>query len=834
MSKKDIRKRHQEYVNSIVSKLTKLFVFFILICALPAAAQPASEAGQLSSESCSLAFYNLACDIIHSKNINQVEAEKAIVLLKAARDLDNKADFVVSDLIQLCWRYPERDRSDLIYELLTDYLEEKTDRQTLKMAASYLLDKTNNRNQRELLINGLLQISRAKNSYLSSELLTSLGLLRSELSDPNTGMYFIGAYNYNEYNRLAFAKLLELMPDELNPLAYLEHLRLIFGENPLDINSAVNFAEYARKLQLYQAATDAYEYCSQLYRYLYPSQKLPSYIYLPWSISAYNTERSRYKCLQIADEVEKEGGFDLILKAITAKASVKMDDKEQAVKMFEEAEKKAKANYFAETGKQSQTSKIETCSSLAWFYCFAREDANQALEWATKAHAIEPNSSTTNGLLAYSLMMNKQTEQAKEIAQKFQLNQVANLALAQVQILQGQREVAVQTLKEAIEKDAGSFEAEIAKQKLSEQGEKYTPQLDTEAIEAALISSTERPFVPKFMPPDKILSFRASLRGSKFLYDKDFGASLTIKNNSTEPIIISDDGLFSGNIRVDAKIRGDINKDIPNLLSLKYQPIEPIEPGKSLFIPLNLNIGELRRILTGHPQASLGILFTFYLDPVITENKKVANRLADIEPVVCRATRTAEKISSSYLRYRINSLSGGRQGQKVRTAKLFAALLAEQQDMFKRRTSYQFMYADRMPAVLKSALQKCLKDEDWNVKMQTMAVMVGLTLDSKLTNDVAENLNDSEWPARLMAMYLLEKNGYDFGKILDRTARYDSNPLVREMAVALGGTAPEPKSEPEPVVPPGLIEPNQTISEFEPNQTISEFNLNQTDANNTK
>jgi len=708
MSKKDIRKRHQEYVNSIVSKLTKLFVFFILICALPAAAQPASEAGQLSSESCSLAFYNLACDIIHSKNINQVEAEKAIVLLKAARDLDNKADFVVSDLIQLCWRYPERDRSDLIYELLTDYLEEKTDRQTLKMAASYLLDKTNNRNQRELLINGLLQISRAKNSYLSSELLTSLGLLRSELSDPNTGMYFIGAYNYNEYNRLAFAKLLELMPDELNPLAYLEHLRLIFGENPLDINSAVNFAEYARKLQLYQAATDAYEYCSQLYRYLYPSQKLPSYIYLPWSISAYNTERSRYKCLQIADEVEKEGGFDLILKAITAKASVKMDDKEQAVKMFEEAEKKAKANYFTDTGKQSQTSKIETCSSLAWFYCFAREDANQALEWATKAHAIEPNSSTTNGLLAY------------------------------------------------------------------------------------------------------------------------------IKNNSTEPIIISDDGLFSGNIRVDAKIRGDINKDIPNLLSLKYQPIEPIEPGKSLFIPLNLNIGELRRILTGHPQASLGILFTFYLDPVITENKKVANRLADIEPVVCRATRTAEKISSSYLRYRINSLSGGRQGQKVRTAKLFAALLAEQQDMFKRRTSYQFMYADRMPAVLKSALQKCLKDEDWNVKMQTMAVMVGLTLDSKLTNDVAENLNDSEWPARLMAMYLLEKNGYDFGKILDRTARYDSNPLVREMAVALGGTAPEPKSEPEPVVPPGLIEPNQTISEFEPNQTISEFNLNQTDANNTK
>ena len=455
MSNENIRKKHQEYVNTTVLKLTKLFVLFILFCALPAAAQAASKYEQLSSESCSLAFYNLACDTIHSEDINQVEAEKAIVLLKAARDLDNDADYVARDLIQLSWRYSERNRSDLIYELLTDYLKEKTDRQTLKMAVSYLLDKMNNRNERELLIGGLLQILRGKNSYLSSELLTSLGFLRSELSDPNAGLYFMSAYGTNKYNRLAFAKMLELMPDQVNPVAYLEHLRLIFGENPLDIDAAVNFAEYTRKLQLYQAATDAYEYCSKLYNYLYPSQKLPSYIYLPWSISAYNTERSPYKCLQIANEVEKEGSFDLILKAITAKASMKMDDTEQAEKIFEDAEKKAKANYFTDTGKQSQQSKIETCTSLAWFYCFAREDANQALEWATKAHAIEPNSPTTNGLLAYSLVMNKQTKQAEEIAQKFQLNQVANLALAQIQILQGQREAAIQTLKEAIEKDAG-------------------------------------------------------------------------------------------------------------------------------------------------------------------------------------------------------------------------------------------------------------------------------------------------------------------------------------------------------------------------------------------
>ncbi len=818
MSNENIRKKHQDYVNTTVLKLTKLFVFFFLFCTLPAAAQPASEFEQLSSESCSLAFYNLACDIIHSEDINQLEAEQAIILLKAAKDLGNNADYVVRDLIQLSWRYSERNRSDLIYGLLINYLDEKADRQALKMAASYLLDKTNNRNEREQLIGELVQIIRGKNSYLNSELLTSLGFLRYELSDPNAGRYFINAYNTNKYNRLAFAKLLELMPDEVNPLAYLEHLRLIFGENPLDIDAAVNFAEYARQLQMYQAAADAYEYCSKLYNYLYPSQKLPSYIYLPWSISAYNSERSQYKCLQIDNEVEKEGGFDLVLKAITAKASMKMDNTEQAEKILEDAEKKAKENYFTDTGKQSQQSKIETCSSLAWFYCFAKEDANQALEWAAKAHAIEPNSPTTNGLLAYSLVMNEQTKQAEEIAQKFQLNQIANLALAQIQILQGQRQEAIQTLKEAIEKDAGSLEAELAKQKLFEQGEKYTPQFNVRAVETVLANSLNRPLVPEFMPPDKILSVQVNLRGTRFTYGKDFEASLTITNNSTEPIIISDDGLFSGTIRVDAKIRGDINKDIPNLLSFKYQPTTQIQSKKSLQIPLNLNTGELRQILNNHPQASLGILFTFYVDPVITENNKVENRLADIKPIVYRATRTDEKISSSYLRHQINSLSRGNQGQKVRTAKLFAALLAEQQDMHKRRINYQLMYADWMPNVLKSVLRKCLKDEDWNVKTQTMAAMAYLTLDSKLTNDVAENLNDSKWPVRLMALYLLAKNGHNLGKVLDWTARYDSNPLLREMAVALGGTAPEPEPELEPVIPADLIEPNQTSNEFEPNQ----------------
>ena len=76
MSKKDIRKKHQGYVNSIVSKLTKLFVFLFLFCALPAAAQPALEAEQFSSETCSREFKRLfyRAEFIISKGQGNYEA----------------------------------------------------------------------------------------------------------------------------------------------------------------------------------------------------------------------------------------------------------------------------------------------------------------------------------------------------------------------------------------------------------------------------------------------------------------------------------------------------------------------------------------------------------------------------------------------------------------------------------------------------------------------------------------------------------------------------------------------------------------------------------------
>ena len=112
--------------------------------------------------------------------------------------------------------------------------------------------------------------------------------------------------------------------------------------------------------------------------------------------------------------------------------------------------------------------------------------------------------------------------------------------------------------------------------------------------------------------------------------------------------------------------------------------------------------------------------------------------------------------------------------------------------MAERGTLYRYRYADWMPGMLKSALLQESglllnpAENDWVVKVHTMAQMLSLPLDSELINAAAKNLNNSKWPVRMMAVYLLANSpdgGFD--KVLDWIAKNDPSRLVCDLAVAL-------------------------------------------------
>ncbi len=773
-----------------------LFLIVLLCrCSLSAEGRGSSNSGRLFSLSVGQAFYGIAYESANRHDVSRPEVEQAIVFLNATKEVDVRAKYVLADMLRLASKYPDRDYSELVHELFWDYLDESAELGVVRRAVQYLLDRLDSREQREALVAGLLRDVGDENAVLSSELATLLGILMAERPDTEAAtFYFLQAYYQNKYNKLAFAKLEELAP-KVAPGAYLEHLRLMLRENPLNLESALAFAQYAEQMELYEVASGAYEYCADLFKYLQPSANMPAEIYLPWALSCYNTKRGHQRCLQIASDIRQQSVLDLVLEAVAGKAVAKMGELEQSRLILAAAAAQADSYLEERQGARQRDDDQVSAVQLAWFYCFGLTDANLAVYWANKAYAADPNSAIAAAILAYSLVLNGQSEWAGPLIEHYDQTQIAKLAEAMIQLSEQQKDTAIETLKSAIAIEPGSLEAEGAKEMLTEYGSQYISPIDTDTLMVALRGVFEETLIPTFLSPEKILSVHLNLRGSKFSYGSEFGGVVGITNNSPEPLVVCDDGLFEGNIRIDAEISGDLSKKIPKLVNIKNQSALPIEPGNSMLVPVRLITGELRQILSMHPQASLDIEFTVYIDPVTGEDGSVTNKLAVIEPLKLAVKRPGIRITRRYLQTRFNSLTKGRQGQKTKTVKLFVGLLQEQSafgGMANREPLYKLTYADWMDEMLRSALLQSLADDNWVVRAHTTAAMLSLPMDYELINAISENLNDTHWPVRLITIYSLAKNqGSHFRRVLAHIARYDPNKFVRGMAVALGSTAPE-------------------------------------------
>jgi len=759
------------------------------------------EPGQLSSPSISRKFYEIAYELANSEDAAGPKVDQALVFLAASMKLDSDAKGIRPLMIEFACRNPERDYTNLVYSLLIDYVDEFADLEVAKKAVSYLVGRTNSREQREKLLEQMLETLGGKNTILASELGTMLGLLKAEKADYDAAeFYLMQAYKNNRYNWLAFARLAEIKPERIGPAIYLERLRLALRENPTDIEAAIVFAQQAEQFQLYETSAAVYEYCADLFGYLYPSGTLPARIYLPWAISSYNSRQNQSKCLEIARRVRREGGFDLRLEAIAGKAAIKMGDTELATLIFQAIEERTQRLIMLQDSNQSSTgsgnldganSQQSYTQQFAWFYCFVLPIPAEAVKWANIAYKAD-NSPVTAAVLAYALVMNKDIEWAKPLINNFERTQISELAQAQIQLAEGQNDQAIQTLRSAIARDPGSFAAERAKDIMTQQGKEYFPPVEPDTILAGLTDVFGQSLVPVFTPPEQIISAQFQIRGSTFSYGSEFSGFVALTNNSSEPLVISDHGLFKGNIRVDASISGDLSKNIPNLVFTRNRTAFFIEPGRSILIPLRLMTGELLETLLTYPQASLDIEFTLYLDPVITNEGKVANRLVYLEPKKVRISRPGIELNGKSLRDQFNSISNDQVDQKINTARLFTGLLKEQYAMSNRTPPYRFMYADWIAPLLRDALShnsgllRNPADDEWVVKVHTMADMLSLPLDHELISAVAENLNDNKWPVRMMAIYLLNTiPDNQFNNVLDWAAKNDPSKNVRDMATIL-------------------------------------------------
>jgi tetratricopeptide (TPR) repeat protein len=779
----------------------------------PAAKQPVLEESParlkgpsqlLSSPSAAGRLWDVAYDLAHSKTITGSEVDQAIVLLTAAKSLSSNVNPIEPLLIELAGKQTEKDYSIQVVSWLQSYVSQSCDRVVVREAVKKLLDRSNSWEDRKRLLEDLVSKIGNKNPAIDSDLAMLLGFLMGEKADLNRAkFYLVQAYKCNKYNKVAFAKLAEIAPDEIGPGIVLEHLRLILRENPLDINAALNFAQYAERLQLFDTASLTYQYCAELFRYLYPTEPLPAHIYLPWAICSYNTLRGQPVSMQIAESVRNTGRFDILLEAIAGRAAAKTGNPQESRRIFQQAEQKAQQ--LLQAGPQQtaaaqqgdvEATKMSMPRQFAWFYCFADPNAKKALDWANKAYSVEPNAPSVGALLAYALTLNNQMEWAKPLMKSAEGSQIMDLVRAKFLLVEGKKDEAVKTLRMAITKDASSLVAERGREMLKELQSEYTPPIDTNLLMKFLTESFGTNVIPQFLPPDKMVQVQFAIRGNEFAYGSGIEGMVTIQNQGQEPLIITEDGLFKGSIRIDAKVSGDLKGQIAPLVVQTVRTELMVQPGRSFVVPVKLLTGELRELLQAHPQASLEIQFTLYIDPVAAENGSVNNRLLDLKPVTVTVKRPHIDLTASYVRNRFNAISSGQQGQRIGTAELFAGLLKEQSTML-GGTLYAYRYADWMPGLLRSAFTSDSglllgSDEDnWVVAIHAMADMTSMPLDGELTAALAKNLHHSAWPVRMMALYVLANGtGGNFQKVIDWFAQNDPSEHVRDMAAALRSGPP--------------------------------------------
>jgi hypothetical protein len=201
-------------------------------------------------------------------------------------------------------------------------------------------------------------------------------------------------------------------------------------------------------------------------------------------------------------------------------------------------------------------------------------------------------------------------------------------------------------------------------------------------------------------------------------------------------------------------------------------------------------------MLAVHPQASLDIQFTLYLDPAVSPQGLLSNRLVDVKPVTVSIKRPAVELTPSYVRGRFNAISTAQPGQNIQTARLFTGLMRERQIMTEQRTLYPYRYEPWVSETLRTSLTSDSGlllgqgPDAWVVKVNTMADLLLVPIDHEVATTVAKNLNDIQWPVRLMAVHLLANStGESFRAVLDWVAQHDSNELVRSIAMSFQSAA---------------------------------------------
>ena len=131
-------------------------------------------------------------------------------------------------------------------------------------------------------------------------------------------------------------------------------------------------------------------------------------------------------------------------------------------------------------------------------------------------------------------------------------------------------------------------------------------------------------------------------------------------------------------------------------------------------------------------------------------------------------------------------MSKGRFEEKIRSVQLFARLSSEQ--IINTEPGRRYSSFSVEPSFLTNVITNNIGNDDWMVKTGAMYNLLDLRppLDDEITLAVSENVNDKNWPVRMVALYMLSRTqSNSFRPVLEWKANNDPHMNVRRLAEVL-------------------------------------------------
>ncbi|MFZ9011417.1 MAG: hypothetical protein ACO20W_05930, partial [Anaerohalosphaeraceae bacterium] len=510
----------------------------VILCA---SVSHALEEEPLFSENTAALFIKHASEIHQEDPLDVMRTEQAMTFLTAATSLDITPGQIPEQMLRIGAgrSYDGQDYSDYLAWALGRYLNDRSDLEVVFNALRSMMDSLNSRIDREVLLEKLFRKYSSVNGAFASDVATQLGLLAVEKADMQTALnYLSSAAQLNPYNQLAVSKFLELSApeegerDQRIPVV---QARRVLEMNPYDLDAAVRYADMLRQLQMYNTASSAYEYISQLHQFLYPDQPLPDDIIQGWLFSCYHGGRLQTKCLGLTETYRDPDRFNLVLEAVSGKTLIKLGRTEEGNRLLESAAQKGE-----DLASVKSLSEPVYPEYLAWFYSFVLEQPDKSLTWSNKAFVEDPNRQGVEAIFAYSLALNGQNDLAVQYAEPLkEIDQIAALAMAFVQLSGDDKQAGLDALRSVVEMAPDSFIAEKAIRLLEEQESDYIPSDSLGTFRERLEAEYGSRMVPRFIAPVDCCSVKFLFNGSDFLYGADFSGRLVIENTSDEALVIS-------------------------------------------------------------------------------------------------------------------------------------------------------------------------------------------------------------------------------------------------------------------------------------------------------